>query len=134
MTKTQISFFNVAKHVSKLSDFPKVNVGAIVVNKHRIISSGCNSAQRTHRIQVEYNKKRFNEPSTGMLHAEISALLPLINKTDLSKADVYVYRELRNGNLGMSRPCKACMALIKELGIRKVFYTTNDGFAEEALK
>ena len=126
MTKTQSSFFRIA-----LSDFPRVKIGAVVVNKHHIISSGCNSKQRTHRIQSDYNRKRFDGYSPGMLHAEVSALLPLINKVDLSKATIYVYREYKDGTLGMCRPCKACMALIKELGIRKIHYTTVDGYTEE---
>ena len=131
MTKTQSSFFRVAKNVSELSDFPRVKIGAVVVNKHRIISSGYNSKHKTHRLQAEYNKERFDGYSSGMIHAEMSALLPLINRVDLSKATLYVYREQKNGELGMCRPCKACMAIIKELGIKKIHYTTPDGYAEE---
>lgn len=64
----------------------------------------------------------------------MSALIPLINKEDLSRASIYVYRQLKDGSLGMCRPCKACMALIKNLGIRKVYYTTYDGYAEEYIE
>lgn len=133
MTKTQMSFFRMAKNASELSDFPRVKIGAIVVNKHRVISSGYNSFARRHKLQVKYNRERFDGPSAGCVHAEMAALIPLINKEDLSRASLYVYRELQNGSFGMCRPCKACMALIKNLGIRKIYYTTYDGYAEECI-
>ena len=134
MTKTQMSFFRMAKNASELSDFPRIKIGAIVVNKHRVVSSGCNSFTKRHRLQVKYNRERFDEPSDGCVHAEMSALIPLVNKEDLSRASIYVYRQLKDGSLGMCRPCKACMALIKNLGIRKVYYTTYDGYAEEYIE
>ena len=34
------------------------------------------------------------------------------------------YREYKNGMLGPSRPCPSCMALMRELGIKKICYTT----------
>jgi deoxycytidylate deaminase len=52
---------------------------------------------------------------------------------DFSKVELYVYRELRNGKMAMSRPCEACMAVIKKMGIKKIHYTTPDGFATEKL-
>lgn len=131
ISKKQASFFRVAKSVSDLSDFPRIKIGAVVVNKHRIISSGYNSYIRKHPIQIKYNKERFDTPSTGCLHAEMDALIPLINKVDLSRASLYIYRELKDGRLGLCRPCEACMKLIKELNIKKIFYTTYDGYAEE---
>ena len=35
---------------------------------------------------------------------------------------------------GLSRPCPSCMAAIKDLGIRYVYYTTNYGYAYEKLE
>ena len=35
--------------------------------------------------------------------------------------------------LGPSRPCPRCMQLIKSVGIRRIKYTTNDGFASELI-
>ena len=33
----------------------------------------------------------------------------------------------------MSRPCPSCMAAIKDMGIKHIYYTTNDGFVYENL-
>ncbi len=131
MTKTQTSFFRMAKSVSELSDFPRIKIGAVVVNKHRVISSGRNSYVRRHPIQTIYDKERFDGPSRGCLHAEIDALIPLLHKVDLSRASMYIYRECKNGSLGLCRPCAACMKIIKDVGIKKIYYTTYDGYAEE---
>lgn len=134
MTKRQMSFFKIAKNVSQLSDFPKIKIGAIVVHKHKIISSGYNSKNKCHRLQAQLNKKRFEDPSCGSIHAELAALLPLLHKRDLKGASIYTYREYSNGQLAISRPCKSCMSIIKKLGIKKIYYTTQDGYAEEILK
>ena len=34
----------------------------------------------------------------------------------------------------MARPCNACLAAIKDLGIRNIYYTTDDGFVHEKLE
>lgn len=134
MTKTQLSYFKKARNISYESNFPRVHIGCVVVNKHKIISSGCNKQTKTHRLQVELNKKRFSPDSVGKLHAEVCALLSVINKIDLSDATLYIYREDKRGNLALCRPCKGCMSLIKACGIKKIYYTTSDGYAEEYLE
>ena len=54
--------------------------------------------------------------------------------TDLTDAKIYVYRENKNGELRMCRPCPACMEIIKERGIRDIYYTTGDGYCHERIK
>lgn len=134
MNKRDMAFFNAAKAVSEMSDFPKQHVGCVVTDGHRIISSGYNSI-RTHPIQKKLNRERFSQDSMHSLHAEAMALIPLINKNDINwkKCKLYVYRELKNGELGNSRPCPSCQKLIKSLGIKNIFYTSPDGYIEERL-
>ena len=132
MTKKQKSFFAAAKAMSAMSVFPRAHIGCVVTDRnHHIISSACNSS-KTHPLQKKYNKERFAEDTIHSLHAEVSALLPLIKEDiDFSKIEIYTYRTLANGKCGMSRPCPSCLALIKELGIKKIWYTTDDGYACE---
>jgi deoxycytidylate deaminase len=135
MTRKELSYFKMAQAVSELSDHPKYPIGSVIVMKHRIISSGTNSDTKTHPLQKQYNRYRFSEDSPHKCHAELSALLPLIkDNIDLSSASIFVYREHKNHKLACARPCKSCMALIKDCGITKVFYTTEDGYAREDLK
>ena len=60
--------------------------------------------------------------------------MPLIRDgIDLSNAAIYVYRVHKNGTLAMSRPCPSCMQLIKDVGIKRVFYTTENGYVYEKI-
>ena len=128
-------FFLKAKDASKLSDYPKQHIGCAVVYKKHIISVGFNSV-KTHPIQKIYNKERFDCDSTPhSLHAEITALIFLKERKDIKweNVELYTYRETKSGKLAMSRPCESCMALIKNLGIKKIHYTVLDGYESENL-
>ena len=131
-----ITYFNKARDASRLSDYSKQHIGCVVVYKRHVISVGFNS-NKTHPIQKLYNKERFDSDSTPhSLHAEITALLFLKDRKDIKWSDVelYTYRENKRGELRMSKPCKSCMALIKDLGINKVHFTINDGYDELEVK
>lgn len=130
-SKKDMTMFNVAKEMSNLSDHPQHHLGCVVVDKHRIISSGYNSS-KTHPIQKTIDDRRFGCDCAGKVHAETSALIPLIKQGyDLSNASIYIYREHKNGKLAMSKPCPGCMSLINLVGIKKIFYTIENGFAKE---
>jgi deoxycytidylate deaminase len=134
MTKTNLAYFKAAKAMSEMSDHPQYKVGAVVVMNHRIISSGHNSDSKTHPLQKKYNRYRFTDEGDHKQHAELAALLPLIRtRTDLSNAMIFTYREHKNERIAMSRPCPSCLGLIKDLGIKRIFYTTEDGYAYERL-
>jgi deoxycytidylate deaminase len=130
MNNRQKRFFNVAREVSRLSDYQKVHIGAVVVEGNRIISTGFNS-NKTSTTQYKYNRYRFDgaEQHPAKTHAEIAALAPLINRRDIDWAhtSIYVYREQKDGKITCARPCKACSKLIKDLGIKNVFYSDWDG-------
>lgn len=133
MTKKQKSFFDAAKAVSKMSDFPRIHIGCVVTDAHRIISSGCNST-KTHPLQKVLNKERFDADTPHTLHAEVAALAPLIKEDiDFTKVSIYVYREKRNGELGLARPCASCLRLIKKLKIRNIYYTSEGGYSYEKI-
>lgn len=130
MNNRQKRFFNIAREVSLLSDFKRARIGAVIVEKNRIISTGHNSS-KTSTIQDRYNKYRdiddFNI-CIPRVHAEIAAITPLLKQNiDWAHTSIYVYRELKNGHISCARPCKACAQLIRELGIKKIFYTDWDG-------
>lgn len=134
ISKSEKGLFEIAKKISYLSTYSKkkVKIGCIVVTGHRVISSGYNS-DKTNPVQRRYNKLRFSEDTPHKLHAEISALIPLANNPDIdfSKVRIFTYREKADNSLGKSRPCKSCMALIKDLGIKDIYYTTDDGYCHE---
>ena len=113
-------------------------IGAVAVYKGSIVASACNS-NKTSPLQAKYNIYRFRDSNTlDKTHAEISLIQKLRWKfgdsIDWTKVHLYLYREYKDGSLGPSRPCPSCLALIKELGIKRIAYTTEDGYAEEKFR
>ena len=132
LTRRQRSFFESAKAASLLSDYPKFHLGCVVVKKSRIISSGHNSITQYSSIQQKMDFKRFGGEHRGACHAETAALIPLIRqRADLSSCVVYLYREHSDGTPVVSRPCSGCMSLLRAVGIRRVFFTVEGGYAIE---
>lgn len=132
LTKKDRAYFNIAKEVSKLSDFPGVQIGACAVYKHKVISTGYNS-QRTSPLQKKYNKYRFTVDTPHTCHAEIACLKPLIGRKSINfkNVELYVYRENKNGTPLLARPCCSCEKLIRDLKIKKVFFSTYGGYVSE---
>lgn len=133
LSKSHKSYFNAAKAISELSNVKQTKMGCVVVYKHRIISSGYNNC-KTNPLQKKYNKYRFYEDDgKHSIHAEVDALLPLLGQNDInfSHVSLYVYREHKNGELAMARPCPSCQALIRSLGIRHIYYTGEKSYVYE---
>lgn len=129
MNNNDLRFFNICKEVSKLSDFKGTHIGAVVVYKKTIISTGFNSC-KTSPLQHRYNRYRnFDvDAAVSKQHAETHALSHLIGKEiDWSKVSIYTYRELKNGKKGCSKPCTACSKLIHDLGIKTIYYINGEG-------
>lgn len=141
MNKRELHMFESAKLESLLSDYngySNVKIGCVVSYKGALIAKGHNT-DKTNTTQSRYNCLRFNTNSTKYFaakgHAEILALTKIkYLDIDFSKVKIFVYRETKNGKLAMARPCPSCMGFIKELGIKKIYYTTDCGFAYEELK
>lgn len=128
-------YFNKAKQVATISDYNRVHIGCVAVYQGQIIGLGCN-CNKTHPTQKFYNK--FRESSEDLLpklHAEISCLNQIKNlDINFSKVKLYIYRIRKDQPFGLARPCPSCMAAIIDLGIKEIYYTTNDGYSYEKLE
>ena len=133
ISKKERSYFNAAKAMSHMSDH-RCLVGCVLVMGHKIIGSGYNSNTKCHRVQAEIDQKRHGVVCAGKVHAEVDTLIPFLKRrVDLSNATLYIYRSKRDGTYGLARPCSGCMEIIKQCGIKKIAYSTDDGFAKEIL-
>lgn len=134
-------FFNKAKNVAAISDVAQTHIGCIAVYQRQIIGLGYN-CNKTHPIQKKYDRFReLNlEGCRGVsrlhsLHAEMNCINQIRNlDVNFSNVKLYIYRQRKDQPWGLSRPCPACMAAIKDLGIRDIYYTTNDGYSYEKLE
>jgi deoxycytidylate deaminase len=134
LVNSDFKYFNKARQAANISNYPRVHVGCVAVYQGQIIAIGCNS-NKTHPAQKYYNQYRKQDDSLlPKLHAEISCLNSIRHlDVNFSKVKLYIYRIRNDQPFGMSRPCPSCMTAIKDLGIRDIFYTTNDGFVYEKL-
>lgn len=139
--KNESHLFKLARECSFRADYTgcgKTRIGCIVVYKGTILARGFNT-DRTHTDQAKYNKWRYKNTHNRYLPAKNHAEMMALSKVkyldiDFSKIHIYVYRELRSGKLGNSRPCAACMAAIKQMGIKNIHYTTdNNSFCHEKI-
>lgn len=139
--KTDYKFFKKAARVASISDFKKTHLGCVAVYNGVAIGAGFNT-NKTHPMQKHYNQYRYEkietEPNNNVddfapkLHAEINCLCQIRHQNvDFSKVKLYIFRSSADKDLALSRPCPSCMAAIKDLGIKHIYYTTDGGFAYE---
>lgn len=128
-------YFELARKKAKLSTFERIHIGCVAVYKGKVVSYGYNT-NKTHPTQKAYNCYRDLEETDGMhhtIHAEMMCLKNIPKNIPTNKIKLYIYRIRKSVPHGMCRPCPACMQRIKELGIKNVFYTTDDGFVFEKI-
>lgn len=137
--KTDYKYFAKTRQFVMISDYTKTYVGCVAVYYGHVISIGYN-CNKIHPIQKQYNKYRnmhtFDKTDAlPKLHAEINCL-NFIRYLDINfdKIKLYIYRIRKDQPFGISRPCPSCMAAIKDLGIRNIYYTTNDGYVHERIE
>ena len=108
----------------------RVRVAAAIYEGGTLLAESVNQS-KSHPMQKHYNQ--YIDYYRGYrLHAEINAIIhALKKKQDLSSATIYIARKLNCCGYGLARPCPACMEAIKDAGISKIVYTTEDGHAVE---
>lgn len=135
MTKSDYKYFDKARQAGMVSDYYKTHIGCVAVYQGMIIGIGCN-CNKTHPTQKFYNKyRKQSNIMLPKLHAEISCINSIKHlDINFSKVKLYIYRIRKDQPFGLSRPCPSCMAAIKDLGIRDIYYTSNDGYVNERIE
>lgn len=118
----KLKFFRIAKKLAVKSDV-KQKHGAVLVSGNKILGLGFNRSKTSIR--------RSNHPFSS-IHSETDALGSALPSETVGST-MYIYRETRDGVLANSRPCIYCMKALKLAGVRKVCYTIENGYKEEAL-
>ena len=138
LTETRIShYLNLAHNACYYSDFMKARLGAVLIYKGKVMSVGWNST-KTSPLQKSLNKFRHYELDCGAahhtLHAEVACLIKAKDlNIDWGRASIFVYRIKKDGSPGMARPCKGCQALIKSMGIKNIYFSTENGWGYERI-
>lgn len=124
-SRRELRYITKALEASLESNYPRIKIGAVIVDGNYIVSQAANVA-RTHPFQYSLNRDSLRHCPNHYLHAEVHALVR--SKTyDLSNSEIFVARYLRDGSLGDCRPCQACDLALRRSGIRRATYTTPTG-------
>ncbi len=113
MNNRQVRLMDIARKVSKTGDY-KFRHGTVIAKGSRVLGLGINST-KTH----PKSNSRFKT-----VHSEHQALINA-GLTEIQGATAFVYRETRDGTVAMSKPCSSCAKLLKEAGIKKVYFSTD---------
>lgn len=108
--------FRLAKNISRHSEY-RIKIGAVLVKHGTPISIGFN--------KLKFHPK-YSNPTKKTIHAEMQAILSS-GKEKIRNSEIFVYREFkRTGLPALARPCEDCILKLKEFGIKRIYYTTNE--------
>jgi deoxycytidylate deaminase len=114
-----------AEMAADCSIHPTHQVGCAIFVQGKLIALGTNN-KRTHPEQRRFGKQ-------VSCHAEFLAIKKLKNKNLLNGSTLVVCRKLKDGSLAQSRPCELCMPLLLANGVKRIMYSTAEGYKEERL-
>lgn len=103
----------------------KQNIFSVVYSRSgKVLSTGENSYKKTNPNQARI-AALVGLPDKQYLHSEVASILAL--HPSHKPYSIFVSRKMKDGSFGLSKPCEVCNAAIKLAGIKKVFYTDEDG-------
>ena len=131
ISNADLKHLKLAELMASYSDYDRIHIGACIIKKRQVISTGYNQ-NKTHPIQEKYNNKSLTyKKSKAKLHAEMDALIRAGKNS--KGATLYIFRRGNDNIYRMSKPCNACMNYIKKCGIKRIVYTIENGIKEMTL-
>lgn len=134
ISRVPISFYKDHKYfrhiVEILSNHPGEDAllalhAAVLTHGSTILSVGMNKPKSNGLVRAYAPHDRMT------IHAEVDCILKARKKHDLTGTTIYVGRKLKRHDLfSMSKPCATCHAIMKQYGVRHVFYTNEFGSIE----
>ncbi len=118
-------YFELARNIAQNSPYGKIRHGAILAKGGSILNTSFN--------KDKFNSfgSRFRDADRGYatVHAELGCILGM-PRSATTGADIYVCRINRDGEFRYSKPCGMCHEALKHVGVKRVYYTTNEGIVE----
>ena len=118
-------YFELAKNVAFNSGYGKLRHGAVLVKGGSIINTCFNKD----KFCSFGSKFRHRDRGPATIHAELGCILGLSRDVTVG-ADIFVCRINKAGEFRNSKPCVMCHEVMKHVGIKRVYYTTNEGSVE----
>lgn len=119
LSKRHRAYLSVARYLATKSEARNTH-GAVVVKGGRVLGTGFNKPRNVPRnVSPEHIKTDCS------LHAEIVAARDAGD--NLKGAVMYIARVNRQGQDRDSKPCKRCAEFISTAGIKRIYFTTENG-------
>lgn len=102
-------------------------LAALLVRGGKIVSIGYNSS--TTNSFVEHYTDSVLGSGRGYListHAEMSAVLQVRSKIDLTGSKIYVARLKADDSFGLAKPCIICRKILYSYGIKRAIYSIEE--------
>jgi deoxycytidylate deaminase len=99
-------------------------VGAVIFSNKRIISKGRNHPQKATR---NITKKFIRWKNT--VHAEVDAIIKA--RRSLKGMSIIVIRINKKEEMKLAKPCRYCLMYIDYVGIKNIYYSTNNNTIEK---
>lgn len=109
-----LDFMELAKNLAWKGTRDKTyRFGTILVKRRKVLSVGINRPKDSHTMSKHY---RFHS-----VHAEVDCLIG-VPQNKIPGTTMYVYRFSRGGKPGISKPCELCEEILRDYGVRDVYY------------
>ena len=118
-------YFDLTKNLAFNSQYGKIRHGAVLIKGGSVKNVSFNKDKHSSFGD------RFRDKNRGhaTVHAELGCILGL-SRNVTSGSDLYVCRINKNGEFRYSKPCSMCHDALKHVGVKRVYYTTNDNTIE----
>ena len=113
-----IGLLKKAKEMSEKSTHPHYPMVAFAMKGGNIVEWGTN----------RYSKINF--PKT--LHCE-EALAQKLGRRGETISKVFIFRFKGSGSLGLARPCLRCREALREVGVTRIVFSSDNGFITEKI-
>lgn len=104
--------------------------GAVLFSGKRMISCGINkrgALRWARKAYIDIRSEKTWRKSYANIHAEINCLNNIDREMYRGK-DIAVVRIHKNGRLANSRPCECCQRVLRQRGIKRIYYSIDDDY------
>ena len=106
-------FMNIAREVATRSTCDRKSVGAVIVRRKTILSTGYNGSIKGAKHCDDVGHEMVNDHCVRTIHAEANAIVQAAkNGVKIESAEIYV----------TASPCYDCFKLIANAGLKSIYY------------
>ena len=114
-------YMELASRLANSSSSPDYRHGALLVRGSNIIGLSTNK----NRHASFGNRFRDRNCGHATQHAELGCVLGIDRRKTMGSI-VYVCRIGKRGDFRLSKPCSMCAAVLRHVGVKKVYYSIDD--------